>query len=377
MRKAPIRVGLIVGKMVGGGVESILLDLLKYSDNKKYVFDFIIDNDSTVVPEDKMKELGAKIEYVPPYQHIFSYMAALIRLFKKKKYLIVHANISSLNLFPLFAAKLCHVPVRISHNHNLIAPGAGFLRNSLKKFLSKFGQIFPNYMVAPTNETGKWVFNEGNFKIIKNGIDLKKFQFDDEIRKKIRKELGVKENEFLLGSFGRFVTLKRLDITLIILSELKKKGLNCKLILIGDGPRKSDLKKKVQEDSVLQKNVIFLNSQKKIEEYYSAIDAYLFPSSAEAFGIAAVESQASGVSTFVSDGVPDEAKLSNELFVKIKSIDPQEWVQEISKKILSENDFLERKLTSKRIVNSGKLSSQQMANDIQNLYDEAVNNEKG
>lgn len=54
----PIRVAHIVGKMVGGGVEAVVMNYYRHIDRSQVQFDFIIDSDSTVVPEDEIRDLG-------------------------------------------------------------------------------------------------------------------------------------------------------------------------------------------------------------------------------------------------------------------------------------------------------------------------------
>ena len=56
-----IRVVHIIGKMVGGGVESFLLNYYKNIDRTKIQFDFIIDSDSTLIPRNEIELLGGKI----------------------------------------------------------------------------------------------------------------------------------------------------------------------------------------------------------------------------------------------------------------------------------------------------------------------------
>lgn len=43
----PIRVAQIVGKMVGGGVESVVMNYYRHIDRTKVQFDFLVDEDST------------------------------------------------------------------------------------------------------------------------------------------------------------------------------------------------------------------------------------------------------------------------------------------------------------------------------------------
>ena len=57
----PIRVAQIVGKMVGGGVESVVMNYYRYIDRSKVQFDFLVDEDSTRVPEEEITTLGGRV----------------------------------------------------------------------------------------------------------------------------------------------------------------------------------------------------------------------------------------------------------------------------------------------------------------------------
>ncbi|MCV3320377.1 glycosyltransferase [Pediococcus pentosaceus] len=360
-----IKVALIAGKMVGGGVESLLMSISEYIDKDKFEVDLLVDNDSKLVPEEELKRYGINLIFIPPYQNIFSYLYKLRILFLRNNYDIVHSNISTLNVFPLSIAYFCRVPVRISHNHNLLSPNAGKLKNALKWFLSYFSNMFPNYCIAPTHETGKWVFKNKDFDIIKNGITPKKFIFDKTKRLELRKSIGVEENTILLGSFGRMVHSKNLIVTIKVLEQLLGSSNRYKLLLVGSGNDEIRLKKYVQGKNVLKNKVIFVPSQKDVSSYYSALDFYLFPSAAEAFGIAAIEAQTNGLITLVSRGVPDEAEVSDKLFKKFKNYDTRVWSNFIlSTDKLSVQTRKNLSMKLKDVV----FNSKNMVNEIEELY---------
>ena len=81
----PIRVGHILGKMYGGGVESVVMNYYRHIDRQKVQFDFIVDSDSTLVPRQEIESLGGRIFEISPYQHQISYQKNLTKLFKKQK----------------------------------------------------------------------------------------------------------------------------------------------------------------------------------------------------------------------------------------------------------------------------------------------------
>ena len=45
----PVRVAQVVGKMVGGGVEAVVMNYYRHIDRGKVQFDFLVDSDSTLV----------------------------------------------------------------------------------------------------------------------------------------------------------------------------------------------------------------------------------------------------------------------------------------------------------------------------------------
>lgn len=364
-----VRVALIAGKMVGGGVESLLLEIIKYIDKETFVIDLLVDEDSKIVPEKEIKRAGVRLIYIPPYQKIIRYLFALKKIFSENKYDIVHANVSSINVFSLIIAKSSGVPIRISHNHNLISPNAGVLKNSLKRFFALFSNMGPNFRVAPTNETGKWLFRNKDFFVVRNGVETKKFLFEPNDRELIRKSLNLKD-EFLIGSFGRMITSKNILFILKVIEKVILEGYNIKLLLIGNGPEEKKLKLHVLKNQNLKDKVIFLDNKKDIYKYYSALDLYVFPSTAEAFGMTAVEAQINGLECMVSKGVPNEARVIDTLFKKQRDYSVNKWAEFITNRNQTFDSLKRRSLS----FEAGKkaFSAEKMVEEIEGIYRDAI-----
>ena len=114
----PIRIAQIIGKWLGGGVESVIMNYYRHIDRNKIQFDFFCDEDSTNIPYGEIEKLGGKVILIPPYQQILKYHKKLKRELADRKYKIVHSHINTLSVFSLFAAKCADVPVRIAHSHS-------------------------------------------------------------------------------------------------------------------------------------------------------------------------------------------------------------------------------------------------------------------
>ena len=75
LEEQPIKVAQIIGKWVGGGVESFIMNYYRNIDKSKIQFDFICDEDSTNIPYEEIERLGGRVILVPPYQKIFKYQS--------------------------------------------------------------------------------------------------------------------------------------------------------------------------------------------------------------------------------------------------------------------------------------------------------------
>lgn len=327
----PIRVAMIMGKMVGGGVEAVVMNYYRHIDKDLFQFDFIIDNDSSTVPEMEINTLGGRIYRVAPYQKIVEYRKDLKKIFKQVKYEIVHSHINSLSVIPLQVAKQCDVPIRIAHNHSTAAPGE-YKKNLVKRVLKMFSTKFATNFMAPSRYAGEWLFGkkiaDNELYILKNAIELDKFLFDESIRKEVRESLSINDNEFVIGNIGRFVWQKNQDFVLDIFQEYKKKNENSKLILVGSGPNEENLIHKIK-DYNLTDSVLVLGNRSDVSDIYQALDFFVFPSRYEGLGIVAIEAQTNGLHVIGSDRIPDDVKITS-LYSTLSLDAPYScWVREI------------------------------------------------
>ena len=276
-----IIVAHIMGKWNGGGVESVVMNYYKNIDRNRIQFHFLCDEDSTDIPYEEIEKLGGKVIVIPPYQKLFKYQKELYRIFKENNYKIIHSHINALSVFPLRIAKKAGVPIRIAHSHST-SNKKEWKKNILKMILRPFSKLYANNYFACTEYAGKWLFGKKvverkELNVINNAIDLKKFEFNENTREDLRKELGIKEDVLVIGHVGRFMKQKNHDFLIDIFNELIKKNDNSILILIGQGPLLNDMKQKVR-DLKIEDKVKFIGQIRDVEKYYNVMDVFLFPS---------------------------------------------------------------------------------------------------
>lgn len=333
VQKKPIIVAQIMGKWVGGGVESVIMNYYRHLDHSKVQFDFICDEDSTRIPYDEIKKLGGRVFLVPKYQNLPKYLKALEKLFKENQYRIVHSNINTLSVFPLYAAKKAGVPIRISHSHSTSNPKE-WKRNLIKNILRPFSKRYATDYFACSELAGRYLFgnkafDQGKVKIIHNAIDVDKFKFDEVARKKLRKEFGIKDSTIVIGHVGRFVQQKNHTFLVDVFKEYHKKNPDSKLLLVGSGPLEDEIKKKVERLG-LKDSVLFLGQRDDINKLYSVMDVFCLPSLYEGLPVVGVEAQAAGLPTIFSNRISKEVIVSS--YAKIVSIqDTGLYIEKINK----------------------------------------------
>lgn len=328
----PIRVASVIGRYIGGGVEAVTINYYRNIDKNKVQLDFICDEDSTNIPYEEIERMGGKVIIIPSYSKPFKYHKALKRVLKEGNYKIIHSNINTLSVFSLFAAKCAGVPVRIAHSHSTTNKKEK-KKNLMKQVLRPFSKVFATDYMCCSELAGRWLFgnkeyDKGNVYLLNNAIDLDKFKYNESLRKKKRKELGIKDDALVIGHIGRFVAQKNHDYLIDIFNEIHKKNNNSILLLAGQGPLMEDIKNKVKELN-LDDNVKFLGQRNDANELYQAFDVFLLPSLYEGLPVVGVEAQASGLLCYLSDDMTKETKvLDITKFMSLNNI-PEEWANNI------------------------------------------------
>lgn len=335
----PLRVAQIMGKLCAGGVESVIFNYYRHMDHGKIQFDFYVDDDSTVpVPQDIL-DAGAGCYVIPRYQHLPQNMVALYRHFEQEKYAVVHSNLNTLSVFPLCAAWLARVPVRIAHSHSTAGKGETG-KNILKYILRPFAKMFATDYFACTAHAGRWLFGkkameQGRVRIINNAIDMDRFKYNEDVRNEVRKELGL-EGKFVVGHVGRFCYQKNQDLVLDIFREVCKHNDRCALVFVGDGEDKAKIEKRARE---MEGTVLFLGNRTDVYRLYQAMDVFVFPSRYEGLGMAAIEAQACGLRVIASTAIPADACLSGKIQFLPLEAGAELWARLVQDKPTDKGDY--------------------------------------
>ena len=200
----------------------------------------------------------------------------------------------------------------------------------LRPFLKEIGTQF----VACSDVAAKWMFpliDNRKIKIIKNGIDVDKFKYDEVKRSKVRKELNFSDNDIVIGHVGRFCYQKNHPFLVKVFKEVIKENSNYRLLMVGIGPNEGKIKKLIKELK-LEEYCIFYGASSNVSKLYQAMDIFLLPSKFEGLPIVGVEAQASGLPVIFSDKITRGAKIIDCVsFLPIRMENIRTWSNEVFK----------------------------------------------
>ena len=357
-----VRVLQVYPQMNNAGTEKVIMNLYENIDTSKVQFDFLVEKEGDI--DEVIRKMGGKMFYLYS-ENKKQYFNNLVSFFRQHpEYRIVHTHTHARMDTVLKAAKKCGIPCRIAHSHNArndLPPYAAVI----KGLTSIPMECRANYFFACSENAARWLFphRTKECKILYNGIKLKNYVFNMEIRQAVRKKLQIHENEFVMIHVGRFAKQKNHEYLIKILEAYSKKfGGNWKTLLVGEGPLKDDVKRQLDEKG-LSEQAIFMNNRTDVNELLSAADMFVFPSLHEGLGIVVVEAQTNGLPCIVSDAVPQEADMNIGLMhtLSLKKT-PERWAEFINEKrvdVSTRNNYEERIMTGKYNIETIGLDMQQ------------------
>lgn len=314
-----------------GGVESFVMNYYIQLATKGIQFDFV-SMFPKLAYEKEIKQLGGRVFHISNVKKDPSrYATELTAIIESGNYDVVHVNmLSAANIVPLRVAYKCGVKKIVAHSHNSSSPG--IIRNVMHLWNKRYIERYATDYFACSEFAGAWLFTSHliqgeKYHIINNALCLEKYYYNEYVRKKIRKDLGL-ENKFVVGHVGRFEEQKNHSFLIKIFNEIVKREPNAILLLVGNGELEDVIKRNVI-DLNLKDKVMFLGVRNDVNKIWQAIDVFVFPSLFEGLPIVAVEAQASGVVSVLADTITKEVKITdNVVFLSLD--EPAEvWAQRV------------------------------------------------
>ena len=196
----------------------------------------------------------------------------------------------------VMAACLTQRPVLIhsEHGRDISDPDGKVYRRNLARRLLAFRA---SKFVAVSKDLYTWLkqtvhIPSNKLAFIPNGVDTERFLPGRDIG--LRRELGIAEDEFVIGTIGRLDPVKNHRGLIDAVQLLQNNGCAARLVIVGDGPLRQDLEQHLQTLS-FTRPPLMLGYRPDTERFYRIFDAFVLNSFAEGMSNTLLEAMSSGL----------------------------------------------------------------------------------
>lgn len=230
----------------------------------------------------------------------------------------------TMGLLGLAIAKLMDVPIAATYHTDIpqyvkSLTNDSFLENTAWNFIIWFYNQMDEVLV-PSRSTQDQLIEHGlspeKVRPLPRWVDTEAFT-PARRNEKVLSSDGTSEYCRIFLFVGRISREKNLELLADAFKDIIGAGFDASLVLVGDGPYREELEKKLHGYPVLFTG--FLQGE-ELATMYASSDVFVFPSTTDTFGNVVLEAQASGIPVIVSDeGGPKELMVPGETGFVVKA----------------------------------------------------------
>ena len=294
-----------------GGAEIGLLTTLKSLDKSR--FDpIVVSIEKKGIVGEMIEKSGFKVIYLNDKARIFNIplIPKIVRILRSEKPDILHTSLFYANFFGRIASLFKKPPIIVSEERSMYTEKK-FYHVILDKILS----VFTNKIIVCSKSvldfTSKQEKIEKNkFHLIYNAVDQERFNIKEK-KEELRARYGYPQEGFIIGTVGSLIPKKGHKFLIEATSALKGSIPELKLLLIGDGASREELRNQAEAQGA-KANVEFLGAREDIPQLMKIMDVFVLPSLQEGFprtmleamymGIPVVASNISGIPEIIEEG---------------------------------------------------------------------------
>jgi glycosyltransferase involved in cell wall biosynthesis len=298
-----LRVAYVTARLNPGGAERQMLSLAERLPKDRFAVDFLTLVGAGLY-DDRARAGGARVrnlgEQVPPgsprgmklmsrVSKTWGYVATA----RRARYDIVDAWLYPTEVLAALTLPLTRTRVVMAGQRN-IDPHDQF--GPLERIVSAAARRKIDVVVANSAAAAAHAAAEGvepdRIRIIRNGVVVPD-PLSPADRASRRAELGASPDDVLLGCVANYRSVKRLDVLIEAITPLIRDGLPIRLELIGEGPTRGDLERRIH-DAGIESRVCLHGHLPNPEPFYGAFDIAVQSSDREGLPNVLLEAGAAG-----------------------------------------------------------------------------------
>jgi glycosyltransferase involved in cell wall biosynthesis len=350
------KIAYILTPITFGGSDKVNLTYLRNADRSRFDINPILlirPWEAETIFAQELKKFNYSFYTIPvakrpsiegrDYFRVLRCFKMIYSILKKASFDLVHTHGYFADIIGMPISKILHIP-HISTCHGFISNDRKLkIYNSLDKLSLRFCERIIAVSEEIKNGLLKKGINESKIVVIQNAVQNSygRKEFADHRTEK-RRFLSIEQDEFVIGYVGRLSEEKGVHYLIEAGSVLKESFEPFKIIIIGDGPRRKELKDLTKLKG-LEREIIFTGFQSDVENWLPALDVFVLPSLTEGTPMALLEAMSVGIPIIATSvgGVPKivENEISGFL---IEPADFRALAEKII--ILKENPVLRNKM---------------------------------
>lgn len=363
---------VIGGLFSKGGTPRKLLSLVSGSDKEHFRHIFLVYSNHSDNLNSKIREAGGfVIEVNRLHNYDLRLFWDIIRAVRSYNADIISTHFARADIYGTLVGLLTKRPV-IKNVHGILWNSSKWLQRIDSK-LSPFRAV----TVCNSKATFQAVQQQTglcNGMVIYNGVPDQSVKLSGTQVAKLRAEIGILKDAFVIGHVGGLIPLRDQDVIIDALSILIHKTEKSYLVLVGDGPVHHQLEQRAAEFRLTDK-VLFLGYRDDIPRLMQIFDVYVNMAYAEGFGISVVEAMQTGLPVVLADAGALPELIENGVSGLLVSRGDSAFLAQVLMQLEKDRHWAAQLGDSARLRAAREFSIERYAREFEFLYKKVANHE--
>lgn len=330
----PIRILQVITSLDRGGAENHLLALMTHADRQTFDFEVaILRGEGELLPN--FREAGIPLHLLRARTR-FDPLALrrLVQLLRKGRYDIVHSHLFRADIYAGLAVGQLgeHRPLLVSTRHN----DDRFFLNPFIGILHYMMSSRQDLIIAISDHIARFTVSRGvrqpeRVRRVYHGLEPPVTLALEREGQRIRQELGLAAEDFVVGNVGRLALQKGQRHLIGAMPALLEQVPRAHAVIAGGGDLEEYLRDLATEVGVAER-VHVLGPRRDVPALMHAVDVFAMPSIWEGFGLVLLEAMAAGRPIVASRvATIPEVVLDGETGVLVPPGDPQALAEALAR----------------------------------------------
>lgn len=290
----PLRIAHLIKGLGRGGAETLLRECIRVDEpgRSQYAVGYFLPQKDALVED--LRALGVEVRCFPSRHEAEMLLSTgrVARWLDDGEFDIVHCHLPLAGIVGRIAGKASGLPiVYTEHNVHERYHRVTYWANRVTWWQQDF-------VVAVSEEVARSIRAHAGervpVRVVSNGVDVERFSPRRDLGTAVRRDYGIESGSPVVGTVAVFREQKRLDDWLRAARLLVDDMPETRFLLVGDGPRRSELDG-LAATLGMKQHVRFAGLQEDVRPYLAAMDVYMMSSDFEGLPIALLEAMAMGV----------------------------------------------------------------------------------